>query len=203
MSLASLWLSKNFCTLGIIQHAQSHTTLRISSISLEKFRFFTQPPLGFMHQVTFAERVECIDSASEVTHHGMVTLARILSLLLKTKISWVWRECWLHDFSFSSPLLMPMMVKSFLVNLSVGLFLLKRNVIQRLGCGQLNLRVQGQCQPVQVIPLKSIAQGAHLLPKYGSRFLPITILHINALDVFQAYILNPYIDHCRHKFLLG
>ena len=59
------------------------------------------------------------------------------------------------------------------------------------------------CRPVQVIPLKSITQGAHLLPKYGSRFLPITISHVNASDVFQAYFINPYIDYHCHKFLSG
>ena len=59
------------------------------------------------------------------------------------------------------------------------------------------------CRPVQVIPLKSIARGAHLLPKYGSGFLPNTISHVNALDVFQAYFVNSYIDHHCHEFLSG
>jgi hypothetical protein len=56
-------------------------------------------------------------------------------------------------------------------------------------------------QPVQVIPLKSIARGAHLLPKYGIGMLPDYITHINALDEFQAYFVNPYIDHHCHEFL--
>lgn len=56
-------------------------------------------------------------------------------------------------------------------------------------------------QPVQVIPLKSIARGAHLLPNYGVGILPEYITHINALDEFKSYFVNPYIDHHCHEFL--
>lgn len=57
-------------------------------------------------------------------------------------------------------------------------------------------------RPVQVIPLKSIARGAHLLPKYGVGMLPDYITHmINALDAFHSYFVNPYIDHHCHEFL--
>jgi hypothetical protein len=56
-------------------------------------------------------------------------------------------------------------------------------------------------RPVQVIHLKSIARGAHLLPKYGVGPLPDHISYLNALDVFQTYFVNPYIDHHCHEFL--
>jgi len=56
-------------------------------------------------------------------------------------------------------------------------------------------------RPVQVIPLKSIARGAHLLPKYGVGLLPDYITFVNALDEFQAYFVNPYIDHHCYEFL--
>ena len=56
-------------------------------------------------------------------------------------------------------------------------------------------------QPVQVIPLKSIARGAHLLPKYGIGLLPDNITYLNALDNFKEYFVNPYIDHHCHDFL--
>lgn len=56
-------------------------------------------------------------------------------------------------------------------------------------------------RPVQVIPLKSIARGAHLLPKYGVGTLPNYISHLNSLDEFQVYFLNPFIDHHCHEFL--
>lgn len=56
-------------------------------------------------------------------------------------------------------------------------------------------------RPVQVIPLKSIARGAHLLPKYGVGVLPDYITYVNSLDEFQTYFVNPYIDHHCHEFL--
>jgi hypothetical protein len=57
-------------------------------------------------------------------------------------------------------------------------------------------------RPVQVIHLKSIARGAHLLPKYGVGPLPDHISYANALDEFQTYFVNPYIDHHCHEFLI-
>jgi hypothetical protein len=57
-------------------------------------------------------------------------------------------------------------------------------------------------RPVQVIHLKTIARGAHLLPKYGVGPLPDHISYVNALDVFQIYFVNPYIDHHCHEFLI-
>jgi len=56
-------------------------------------------------------------------------------------------------------------------------------------------------RPVQVIPLKSIARGAHLLPKYGVGSLPDNITHLNDLNNFKEYFVNPYIDHHCHEFL--
>jgi hypothetical protein len=56
-------------------------------------------------------------------------------------------------------------------------------------------------QPVQVIHLKSIARGAHLLPKYGVGLLPDYISHTNALNEFQTYFVNGHIDHHCHEFL--
>jgi hypothetical protein len=65
------------------------------------------------------------------------------------------------------------------------------------------MRPEGTCrrQPVQVIPLKSIARGAHLLPQYGVGLLPDYISHTNELDEFQTYFINDYIDHHCHEFL--
>ncbi|KAF9549689.1 hypothetical protein CPC08DRAFT_769029 [Agrocybe pediades] len=56
-------------------------------------------------------------------------------------------------------------------------------------------------RPVQVIHLKSIARGAHLLPRYGVGRLPDYISYVNSLDEFQTYFVNPYIDHHCHEFL--
>lgn len=56
-------------------------------------------------------------------------------------------------------------------------------------------------RPIQVIHLKSIARGAHLVPKFGGEVLPDHISYVNALDEFQTYFVNPYIDHHCHEFL--
>ena len=56
-------------------------------------------------------------------------------------------------------------------------------------------------RPVQVIHLKSIARGAHLLPKYGIGSLPDHVSYLNSLDLFRTYFVNPYIDHHCHEFL--
>lgn len=54
---------------------------------------------------------------------------------------------------------------------------------------------------VQVIHLKSIARGAHLLLKYGVGPLPDHISYVNSLDAFQTYFVIPYVDHHCHEFL--
>ncbi|KAF9484214.1 hypothetical protein BDN70DRAFT_952012 [Pholiota conissans] len=56
-------------------------------------------------------------------------------------------------------------------------------------------------RPVQVIPLKSIARGAHLLLKHGVGFLPEYITYTNFLDEFEAFFINSYIDQHCHEFL--
>jgi hypothetical protein len=37
--------------------------------------------------------------------------------------------------------------------------------------------------------------------QYGAGVLPEYITYINALDEFQVYFVNPYIDHHCHEFL--
>ena len=44
-------------------------------------------------------------------------------------------------------------------------------------------------------------EGRLSTAKYGVGILPDYITHINALDEFQTYFVNPYIDHHCHKFL--
>jgi hypothetical protein len=43
--------------------------------------------------------------------------------------------------------------------------------------------------------------GAHIFPKYGVGFLLDHVNYVNALDEFQAYFVNPYIDHHCYEFL--
>jgi hypothetical protein len=54
---------------------------------------------------------------------------------------------------------------------------------------------------VQVVPLETIARGAHLLPVYGSNRLPDDFSHHDALDSFYSFFVNHYIDHHAHEFI--
>jgi hypothetical protein len=56
--------------------------------------------------------------------------------------------------------------------------------------------------PVQVIPLTAIVRGIHLLPMYGEGFLPEDFPFTAALDAFESYLINPFIDYHAHKLLM-
>ena len=60
---------------------------------------------------------------------------------------------------------------------------------------------EGNIQMLEVIHLDTIARGAHLLPMYGSGYLPKDFHYSVSLDVFKSYFVNHYIDHHAHKFL--
>jgi len=62
---------------------------------------------------------------------------------------------------------------------------------------------EGRERTLEVIHLDSIARGAHLLPVYGSGFLPEDFQYEVSLDVFNSYFVNHYIDHHAHEFLSG
>jgi hypothetical protein len=56
-------------------------------------------------------------------------------------------------------------------------------------------------QPVQVIHIDTILRGVHLLPHYGSRFLPEDFTYTDALDAFDRYFVNQFIDYHAHELL--
>ena len=60
---------------------------------------------------------------------------------------------------------------------------------------------EGNERTLEVIHLDSIARGAHLLPVYGSGFLPEDFQYTVSLDAFRSYFVNSYIDHHTHEFL--
>ncbi|KAH9997156.1 hypothetical protein BJV74DRAFT_877357 [Russula compacta] len=57
------------------------------------------------------------------------------------------------------------------------------------------------CRTLSIIPLDCVARAAHLLPIYGSSFLPEDFHFADSLDVFLTYFVNPYIDHHSNEFL--
>ncbi|KAF7977691.1 hypothetical protein HWV62_2942 [Athelia sp. TMB] len=52
-----------------------------------------------------------------------------------------------------------------------------------------------------VVHLDCIPRAAHLLPNYGSNFIPETLQFHQSLDAFQSYFINTYADHHMHEFL--
>jgi hypothetical protein len=54
---------------------------------------------------------------------------------------------------------------------------------------------------VEVISFNTIACGAHLLLVYGEGFLPERFDFRESLDAFNAYFVNPHVDHHVHEFL--
>ena len=58
----------------------------------------------------------------------------------------------------------------------------------------------GEC-PVQVIHLETILRGAHLLPCYGEGFLPSELKYSDALDAWDYYFVNQFIDYHAHALL--
>ncbi|KAH9954257.1 hypothetical protein BJV74DRAFT_880185 [Russula compacta] len=52
-----------------------------------------------------------------------------------------------------------------------------------------------------VIHLDCVTRGAHLLPVYGSSFIPEDFHFSDALDAFRAYFVNQHIDHHSHDFI--
>ena len=54
---------------------------------------------------------------------------------------------------------------------------------------------------VEVVEVDSIARAAHLLPVYGSARVPDDFNHYEALDSFQSFFVNCFVDHHAHEFL--
>ena len=54
---------------------------------------------------------------------------------------------------------------------------------------------------MSVIHLDTFLRGVHLLPIFGSDFLPINFDYTQTLDAFQAYYVNQFIDHHAHEII--
>jgi len=65
---------------------------------------------------------------------------------------------------------------------------------EMIGSGQIS---------ASVIPIDSILRGVHLIPAFGGSALPQDNLvgPSNALDLFDAFYVNKYVDHHSHEIL--
>ena len=50
-----------------------------------------------------------------------------------------------------------------------------------------------------IVHLDTILRGAHLIPVYGSSFIPLQFCHYWSLDAFTAFFVNKYADHHANK----
>jgi hypothetical protein len=55
---------------------------------------------------------------------------------------------------------------------------------------------------VQVIHLHTIFRGIHLLPCYGEGFLPADLECDKALDAWNEYFVNHFINYHAHELLV-
>ena len=70
------------------------------------------------------------------------------------------------------------------------------------GMWTVQLERDRQGQPtVEVIDIDTIARGAHLLPVYGSSRVPDDFSHHDALDSYNSFFVNHFIDHYAHEFI--
>ncbi|KAI0289302.1 hypothetical protein BC826DRAFT_1092819 [Russula brevipes] len=69
------------------------------------------------------------------------------------------------------------------------------------GMWVLKPEVLGGKRSLEVIHLDTIVRGAHLLPQYGSGFLPEDFGHVDALDAFKLYFLNHFVDYHAHELI--
>ena len=68
------------------------------------------------------------------------------------------------------------------------------------GMWTVQLEHDRQGQPtVEVIDINTIARGAHLLPVYGSSRVPDDFSHHDALDSYNSFFVNHFIDHHAHE----
>ncbi|KDR70757.1 hypothetical protein GALMADRAFT_214468 [Galerina marginata CBS 339.88] len=54
---------------------------------------------------------------------------------------------------------------------------------------------------VEVIDIDTVARGAHLLPVYGSSRVPEDFSHHDALNNYNSFFLNYFVDHNAHEFI--
>ncbi|GLB38138.1 hypothetical protein LshimejAT787_0500030 [Lyophyllum shimeji] len=59
----------------------------------------------------------------------------------------------------------------------------------------------GGHRSLAVVHLDCVARGAHLLPVYGTGYLPEDFHFSQALNAFRAYFVNRHVDHHTHEFL--
>jgi hypothetical protein len=58
---------------------------------------------------------------------------------------------------------------------------------------------RGNERDISILHLDTFLRGAHLLPVFGTRSLPVDFHFSYSLDAFRTYFVNKYIDHHAHE----
>jgi hypothetical protein len=58
---------------------------------------------------------------------------------------------------------------------------------------------RGNERDISILHLDTFLRGAHLLPVFGTRPLPVDFHFSYSLDAFRTYFVNKYIDHHAHE----
>ncbi|KAI0245200.1 hypothetical protein BJV78DRAFT_1277494 [Lactifluus subvellereus] len=59
----------------------------------------------------------------------------------------------------------------------------------------------GRHRTLAIVHIDCIIRAAHLLPAFGSSFVPEELHFSNSLDVYRSYFVNNNVDHHCHEFL--
>lgn len=197
--------SKNSSTPNITPMQQvTLSTWKNTCILMGSSTFTIWPLHNSMHQVIYVVLVECTMNTFIQTHLGITTdLTMTPSLLCLINHRQGCMGCWLPMCYSSSHTMMPTLMKVCPVCLWIGSFLMWDEPDEGTGMWVVRPEYKGRSWTLDVIHLKSVAQGTHLLPVYGLGFLPEDFQYEVSLDAFNSYYVNHYVDHHIHEFLTG
>ncbi|KAJ6597451.1 hypothetical protein B0H10DRAFT_1827103 [Mycena sp. CBHHK59/15] len=55
--------------------------------------------------------------------------------------------------------------------------------------------MKGRSRLTTIVHLDTLLRGAHLIPVYGSDYIPVGFRYTCSLDAFKSFHVNKYIDH--------
>ena len=62
--------------------------------------------------------------------------------------------------------------------------------------------MDGDVRVSSIIPLTAVARACHLQPAVGEQYLPLDFHFSDALDAFNEYYVNCYIDYHAHETIV-
>ena len=68
-----------------------------------------------------------------------------------------------------------------------------------MGMWKVKPEFRGNERDISILHLDTFLCGAHLLPVFGTRSLPVYFHFLYSLDAFWTYFVNKYIDHHAHE----